>query len=228
MLNPLFRRYCSLDLANPISCLGFFISGLIMSLHCIGMCGPIVMASTQKDFLSPALYHGARLSLYMVLGYLVSYSGHFHFSAPPWLSLIYKLMSGLVLIYGLYRFSKPATRRGFRWVSRLSGNFKALISGLLTAMLPCGLLYAMLVASLTAPSPMQASAWMLCFGLGTLPALSLSNYWLKSLLMKRPLWLRQSAALMILALGLINLQNRFTLETLSSKDLRQAQSLSCH
>jgi hypothetical protein len=52
-----------------------------------------------------------------------------------------------------------------------SGRGAPVFLGVAAAFLPCGLLYAMVVKSATAPHPLVSMAMMQAFGLGTMPAL---------------------------------------------------------
>ena len=72
-------------------------------------------------------------------------------------------------------------------------------------LLPCGLVYTVLLIAATLPTPLYSAAGMVCFGAGTLPALS------AVVLAGRlaPRWLRlhgtRLAALMLVGIGLFML-----------------------
>jgi len=86
-----------------------FLMGLIGSVHCIGMCGPLVMAlpiSGQSNFqkwVSILLYHFGKISSYTVLGILL---GLFGTTLPfnvvqEHLSIV---LGSIMLLYVLYVF----------------------------------------------------------------------------------------------------------------------------
>jgi len=78
---------------------------------------------------------------------------------------------------GLWRQAVPA-RGGGEPISTLlgallrrRGPWVPVVAGMLTGLLPCGLVYAMTAQALAAASPMWGAAIMLAFGLGTAPSL---------------------------------------------------------
>ena len=78
----------------------------------------------------------------------------------------------------------------------------ALRAGAIWGWLPCGLVYSMLVTASVSGSAQNGAAWMLAFGLGTIPAL-----WLTSMASDRAAsyvqqpWVRKTAGLLIVAFG---------------------------
>ena len=93
---------------NAIFEIGFFM-GLIGSVHCIGMCGPLVMAlpiAQQTNFQkwqSILLYHFGKITSYAILGILL---GLFGSQLPLYgvqenLSIV---MGSIMLLYFIYVF----------------------------------------------------------------------------------------------------------------------------
>ena len=93
---------------NAIFEIGFFM-GLIGSVHCIGMCGPLVMAlpiAQQTNFQkwqSIFLYHAGKITSYAILGVLL---GLFGSQLPMYgvqenLSIV---MGSIMLLYVIYVF----------------------------------------------------------------------------------------------------------------------------
>jgi sulfite exporter TauE/SafE len=159
-----------------------FSLGLAGSLHCLGMCGPLSAALTGAPSAGRlALYHGGRLSAYAALGWLAARLG-----TPlqplihgPWLVLAAALP---LLAYALWPrdWALPglarALRSGLGAARTLPPAPRALSLGLLTPLLPCGLLYAALAAALAAPAPLHGALWLLAFAAGTLPLLLLGAW----------------------------------------------------
>ena len=132
--------------------------GLISSLHCMGMCGPIAMMlpvdhnNPTKKAAQILLYHFGRLMAYGSLGILFGVLGKGFYLAglQQQASIIAgSIMIAIVLlperIFAKYNFSKPVykviskikTGLGSQFKKR---NYKALfITGLLNGFLPCGL-----------------------------------------------------------------------------------------
>ncbi|MDX1681996.1 MAG: sulfite exporter TauE/SafE family protein, partial [Phycisphaeraceae bacterium] len=86
----------------------------------------------------------------------------------------------IVLLAGpwITRNAPAWTRRPGRWLATASQNLAGqttplarTLLGAVMGLLPCGLVYAALIASLAAGRPWLAAAGMIAFGLGTTPAL---------------------------------------------------------
>ncbi len=173
-----------------------FLAGLAGSLHCVGMCGPILLGFSQSlksgsrlDFL---LYHAGRLWTYGLLGFLAGWAGWelragtgtlvgqrgFAIFASVLVILAGILSSGLVpglrlrLDLGGCGFQTARKRRWLTGLVREPRLTARLLLGAVMGFLPCGLVYAVLVMAATLPTPLHSAVAMLCFGLGTLPALS--------------------------------------------------------
>jgi sulfite exporter TauE/SafE len=160
-----------------------FLLGLAGGLHCAGMCGPLACLlgrPERRPFRILALYHSARLAAYAGLGAAFAFLG-----APlrPLLSWpILALLAALPLAaYGLLgdRFTPTWLTRihaaGARALAALPSGVTGLGLGLLTPLLPCGLLYAAAGCAVSAPSPLAGATWMACFAAGTLPLLLLGQ-----------------------------------------------------
>jgi hypothetical protein len=157
-----------------------FSLGLVGSLHCLGMCGPLSLLLTHDQGPRPgllALYHLARLAAYAALGAAI-----WHLGAPLRLALPWPYLAALVsvplLAYALFPalelpgFLGRWHAAAFRAIRHIPAASRALGLGFLTPLLPCGLLYAAAGYSLSAPNPLIAAAWMASFGAGTLPLLA--------------------------------------------------------
>lgn len=160
-----------------------FLIGLVGSLHCAGMCGPLTLAVAGTGGGShPAtarlLYQVGRLSTYVALGALFGLFGRglAFVGFQRWLSI----GAGAVILLGLLASLRgPATGLLVGWVDRLKGHFARLLKqgsvgsritlGVLNGLLPCGLVYAASASAAATGSPVTGAAWNLAFGLGTLP-----------------------------------------------------------
>lgn len=166
-----------------------FILGLSSSLHCLGMCGPIVMAVPVKGngFSSRAFgileYNLGRISTYALLGALIGFVGLGvqTFGIMQWVSIfsgafillfawknwISRKMESIFAGFGLRRFVS------FGMGNILAGDFpfKLFLLGSLNGLLPCGMVYLALVNALLAGNSPASALAMLFFGLGTLPAM---------------------------------------------------------
>lgn len=165
--------------------------GLISSLHCVGMCGPIAMmlpvaqSNPEKKALQILTYHLGRIFSYASIGLLFGTIGRGFYLAgiQQYLSLLAGIMMIAVImlpvnIFSRYNFSKPA----FQLISKLKGrlgkqfakaSFKSLFTiGMLNGLLPCGMVYAAVFGALAMPGIYFSVAYMVLFGIGTVPLMS--------------------------------------------------------
>jgi hypothetical protein len=196
--------------------------------HCIGMCGPIVVSLSlnlkDKNILLPhLLYNSGRVITYGFLGGVMGATGSFTLVAAH-IAEIQKgamIFAGvLIIIMGLAMSGwisfgqvfgnsyNPGgfISKGFRRLSQIKSPAAYFPIGLLLGLLPCGPVYTALLAA--AGAGMEAAGTldgiikgmgvMICFGLGTVPALFLvaklaDMGWLK----KREIIYRIGAVLMV-------------------------------
>ena len=172
-----------------------FILGLISSLHCIGMCGPIAMMlpvdhqNKAKKVTQIVTYHFGRLTAYATIGLIFGLLGRGFFLAG--LQQKMSIFIGVAMIiavlipekvFSRYNFSKPV----FKVISKIKSNlgsqfknrsYKSLFTiGLLNGFLPCGMVYVALFGAIAMQSPTFGVLYMLLFGLGTMPLMTIVVY----------------------------------------------------
>ncbi|MDF2192385.1 sulfite exporter TauE/SafE family protein [Paraflavitalea sp. CAU 1676] len=167
-----------------------FIMGLFGSLHCIGMCGPLVMAlplaglSPAKRLRSIVLFHSGRLLTYSTLGLLFGLAGR-RFQLAGWqqgfsisLGILLLLLFSFSLFHKAFLSSFAPIRAIQQKISQLNiflwrapHQHGFLLLGMANGLLPCGMVYLAVAAALTTGDAGLSSLFMLCFGLGTAPAL---------------------------------------------------------
>jgi uncharacterized protein len=175
--------------------IGALLAGLVTSVHCVGMCGPLACglaampASETERLAAASAYHGSRLTAYAGVGALCGALGQqplaWFFDSPavllPWILVTVFLIFGLGLEKrlprpaGLLRFSARVRLR----TRRLSPITSGLALGTLTPLLPCGPLYLLFGAALLSGSAMRGAEFALAFGLGTVPLLWLAQWQLR-------------------------------------------------
>jgi sulfite exporter TauE/SafE len=161
-----------------------FVFGLIGSFHCVGMCGPIVLAVPGKSLLSKLSYNIGRAITYTIMGAIIGFVGE-GFSLVGWqqvLSIAVGIAMLLIVVFTKYKhfdlpmngviekmwiYSKSKLTPLFRSKSPLAPFFIGLINGLL----PCGLVYAALFAAVSMGGIIESALYMALFGLGTAPLL---------------------------------------------------------
>jgi uncharacterized protein len=167
-----------------------FVAGLVTSIHCAGMCGPLACAIVpvrreQGDPSAAATaYHLARLAGYCALGTLAGGFGRLPLtwlsqSALKWLPWLGVLFF-LALAFSWERRLPRIPILG-RLALRVSGRFRgrplaqAASLGLATPLFPCGPLYFLVAIALLSGSALRGAEFMLAFGLGTVPLLWLAQ-----------------------------------------------------
>jgi uncharacterized protein len=168
--------------------LAALILGLAGSLHCVGMCGPLILAlpldaaGRRKVLVHALQYHSGRLLTYTLLGlvmgsvgYAVFWTGFqqtialFAASCMFFMALLsWRFERLMTALPGLGRWTKRV-QGWFRHTLQHSGNLPVL--GMLNGLLPCGMVYAALAGALATGAVWRGGMFMLMFGLGTLPLL---------------------------------------------------------
>lgn len=168
-------------LSGEVTYVLLFIIGIFTSLHCIGMCGGIMLSQTLKaegntiyTRIMPALqYNIGRVISYTILGGIIGAIGSV-FSLTPYTKAFIMMFAGLfMVIMGLNLF-------GFKFLRKLTNSlhigvkFKRttntpFIVGLLNGFMPCGPLQAMQLYALSTGSFIKGALSMFIFSLGTVP-----------------------------------------------------------
>ena len=194
----------TLMLSTQTFFLFYFTTGLTVGFgHCLGMCGPIVIALNlnlqgKRRFFAQSLYHYGRITTYAIVGGLMGATGSFTMVAThiEMIQKIAMIVSGLLIVImglgtmGMVTWGHAITERfnfgriiskGFRTLSGIQTASAYYPLGLLFGLLPCGPVYTGLLGA--ARVGMEVSniylgvlsgmGLMAAFGLGTVPALLL-------------------------------------------------------
>lgn len=172
-----------------------FILGLISSLHCIGMCGPIAMMlpvdhyNQSKKVTQIITYHLGRISSYTLIGLIFGLVGRGLFLAGIQQKMSIFIGIAMILIvlipekrFAQHNFSKPV----YKIISKIkyglgkqfkNKSFKSIyIIGLLNGFLPCGMVYLALFGAIAMQSVSFGILYMLLFGVGTVPLMTIVVY----------------------------------------------------
>lgn len=187
---------------SDIGFLSALLVGFFGGVHCVGMCGGIVgaLAFGLPEHLRsrPAgawpfhlAYNLGRIASYTLAGALAGGfgAGLLQLTEVRQAQQVLQIFAALFMAaLGLYL---GGWWSGLRYVERMGGSVwrrieplgrsllpvatptRAFMLGLVWGWLPCGLVYSVLIWTLTAGSALQGAQLMLAFGLGTLPNLLL-------------------------------------------------------
>jgi len=175
-----------------------FLAGIAGGAHCASMCGALagIGCGTRARETSPRTwwqralaYNAGRIASYAAAGALTGAIGAAGLSlrgTPLVQQMLLALMSGALVLLGAYIAGLAPLVRTFesagavlwRVIEPYSRHFlpvesmpRAFGLGMVWGWLPCGMVYAALIAALATADPWHGAALMLAFGLGTLPNL---------------------------------------------------------
>jgi sulfite exporter TauE/SafE len=206
------------------------LTGLLGSAHCLGMCAGISglfamhtsTAGLRQQIPMAVAYNTGRLASYAILGFIVAALGARFVGLAPALAGPVRLAAGIIIILiGLQiafelRVLDGLERMGSRVWERVTPLAKGLLPvssvpralglGLLWGLLPCGLVYSVLLVAATSAQAVDGAMIMVAFGLGTTPAMLLTGLGaarLSQLMQQRQT--RLGAGLLIVLLGILTL-----------------------
>jgi hypothetical protein len=162
-----------------------FLMGLVGSVHCAAMCGPLALAvpmaiSTRGSAVGSRLtYNAGRLVVYGFLGSLFGLIGKSVvlaglqqcLSLGAGLAMAVFLGLGLCGVANPFKKSSLAIRQIFRRFLTERSYLSTFILGGANGLLPCGLVYMAGTASLACGGMLESTIFMVVFGLGTLPVM---------------------------------------------------------
>lgn len=199
-----------------------FILGLLGSLHCVGMCGPIAFmlpvdrTNSVRKIMQTMTYHLGRLLSYSLIGLFFGFVGNslYIFGIQQQLSIIIGiLMIVLILIpakmVNTFHFSRPIYKVISKVKTALGKALKKktpdtfLTIGFLNGFLPCGLVYMAVFASLTTGQAYLGSLYMVLFGMGTIPLMTSAIYLGKILNSKVKQRIQKAIPIFVVIIGLL-------------------------
>jgi sulfite exporter TauE/SafE len=163
--------------------------GVVSSLHCVQMCGPLVLAyslplaaqpRSRRLLYAHAGYNLGRIWTYSALGALAGGAGGVVSKLTAAAGTL-RILAGIamliaaVLIAGLYRRGQLVQIESGSPFARAIGRMlrapSKLRLGLLAGFIPCGLIYAALLKAVESGSVLAGALTMVAFGMGTAGAL---------------------------------------------------------
>jgi sulfite exporter TauE/SafE len=195
------------------------IVGFVGSLHCLGMCSPLIVAVTNwrsPQFINRLVYNTSRITCYGFQGALISLFGSlFSFSD---FQIIFSIVLGAALLAiglaGVTHVTLPGITFGMqKFTSSIKGIFsRALTNRSMTSMfllvflnglLPCGLTYLALTYCIILPNTLAGFSFMLFFGIGTLPVMLGFTSLVQKLSLKYSVSFKKLTTVALIAMGLL-------------------------
>jgi len=167
------------------------VAGLVTSVHCVAMCGPLscAFAPSKAGDAEPAVvltaYHLSKLLSYALVGALAGAVGSVAVEAvsASWLNLLPWVLVVFFLVVGFRLdryFPKPVWlgqlyQRLAQRFRRMSKPAAAAGIGLASPLLPCGPLYMIFGLAMFSGSALKGMEFAIGFGIGTMPLLWLAQ-----------------------------------------------------
>ncbi len=169
--------------------MSLFLTALVMGVfsggHCLGMCGPLVLALPVGDrgvaaaIAARIFYNTGRVFTYVLLGAIVGGVGaaanlkgaqkYLSYVAGSMLILISLLQLTPVWQVRFFARAQAALRNALTRAAGRAGAGRFTLLGVANGFLPCGMVAMALMASIAAGSLEDGVLYMLFFGLGTFP-----------------------------------------------------------
>lgn len=171
-----------------------FAVGLLGSFHCVGMCGPIALAlpsvrRAPQQGISSLVYNSGRLLTYSILGAFFGLVGQGLTLAGFQQSLSIAIGIAMILIMIIpiawQRRLNPNSviSKAIVWVKIRMQHWLQVrtyrarfVLGSLNGLLPCGLVYLGIAGAIASGDMLWGALYMLAFGLGTFPAMTLIGF----------------------------------------------------
>ena len=167
---------------NNASYMVLFIVGMLTSIHCVGMCGGIMLTqsilkeekSKFQTLIPTILYNAGRVTSYTIIGGIVGALGSV-------LSLSLNVKAGLQIFAGIFMVIMGLNMAGFSIFRKIniklpwsSCSIKKkpktpFLVGMLNGLMPCGPLQTMQLYALGTGSALNGALAMFAFSLGTVP-----------------------------------------------------------
>lgn len=195
--------------------------GVFGSMHCIGMCGPLVLAvpgntaSRWKYIVERLVYHTGRAMMYGVIGSVLGLVGKgvlINIQQDVSIILGVTILVAALIPLGLRaRMDKysplkkihNAVAARFSSLLKKRGYVTLFTLGMLNALLPCGLVYTAVIGAAVVADVWQSALFMFVFGMGTAPALVIVSLTGSMVSQKYRLYITRAIPLFSIALGVI-------------------------
>jgi sulfite exporter TauE/SafE len=173
-----------------------FMTGLVGAFHCLGMCGGLAAGYFAGHgwggSLTPhVIYHGMRIAAYTLMGAAGALAGRMLAQTGLFgkgQGILFIIAGIMIVLIGLHLaglFLRPRSiqqpagttlSRRIRFHDWPRGRlYLPLSTGLINGLVPCTLVFSIAIKAVATGDPLRSGLLMLCFGLGTLPAMLLTT-----------------------------------------------------
>ena len=156
---------------------------------------------TQHNALA---YNGGRLVGYSVIGFIFGAVGSALVFSTGLKSAVFIVAGGLVILIGLQMWGVPLLRKLRPGLPSPCGRRgKPFVIGLLTGVMPCGMLTSMWFVAASEASAIRGAEAMLVFGLGTCVCMLLFGLLGDALTRKYNKYILKASTMLIITMGLM-------------------------
>lgn len=201
------------NIDSNVSLLMLFVIGLITSLHCIGMCGGILLAASiqgTRSYKNPIMYNLGRITSYTVLGGLFGLLGSFFKINSYAYFIIISIASILMLIMGLSMLGLVPFKLTIKLPRLKARPQSPYVIGLLNGFMPCGALQSMQLYAVSTGSFVLGALSMFLFVLGTVPLMLVIGLLFNFFKNKSFVLIQKVGALLIIILSIIMFNRALT------------------
>ena len=177
---------------GPLEIWTAFSIGLLGSIHCVGMCGPVALAlpfqGRSHAWKGILAYNFGRLLTYALIGAIAGILGKGLWVAgmQKHITLALGIALALIALFSIsiesHLLQLKVVRAFHQWIlehlgtwMRKEGTRAALMIGIFNGFIPCGLVYMAIAGALTGGSIFFGALFMVLFGLGTFPLMALTG-----------------------------------------------------
>ena len=195
--------------------------GSVSSFHCVGMCGPIAISlpvyylPRQQKIPGILLYNIGRIAMYALLGLLIGFAGRQIYLGG--FQQGFSIVLGSLVILFFLQSLLPAVKIRIVQIDRFTQSLQRFIAhrmkqpglpamftlGAANGLLPCGMVYLALTGALAAGTITGGVAFMLFFGLGTLPAMFAIGYFGNMISLSARKLMRKTVPFFMLIMGIL-------------------------
>ncbi len=221
--------------------------GFAGSLHCVGMCGPLLLAlpldaiGKKQVLRQMSVYHAGRILTYAALGILFGLLGK-GLEVAGFQKLL-SISAGIFMLgmaFMAWRFERLVTalpgfeaftqriKSGIGKRLRQNPNGSTFSIGLLNGLLPCGMVYAALAGAIATADSMEGGLFMAIFGLGTLPLLLLVSVLGRSFSLNIRQKIKVAQPILLGLVGLLLLQRGLHLDLSLFESAVPKAGVDCH